>query len=546
MSFLPSVPMLILCILCPPVVGGTDASEQNRPSGQPPNIIYVMADDMGLGDVKCFGKEKSLAQTPHIDRLAREGMMLTDAHAPVAHCIPTRVAVMTGRYHFRFSRPHRSGPWGFIYPQFNRGHATLATMLKAAGYHTAYIGKWHLGLDMPTTDGRDQGPGNVDYSRPFSHGPNDHGFDESFILPGSLDMYPYEFARNQKWLGKVNAQKGWSAFNRVGPAEQDFEDYKVLDAFCRESEKYIASRAGPKSPFFLYLALTAPHTPTSPSPKFRGRSRLGLYRDFLMETDHCLGRIVQSLEKHGLEGNTLVVFTSDHGAASYAGNLARATVGQYREMQKMGHFSSGIYRGYKFSAYEGGTRIPLVVKFPGRIGAGSVCDRLVGLNDMMATFAEVAGAHMDRKQATDSFSFASLFSRPTAPSARDFMICRSTNAFTVRQGDWKLLLCPGAGCHGKWGNSPARATAWKQAVAELGHRPLANEIRRPEFCQLFNLREDPAESNDLSTRHPERILEMGRLLDRVIANGRSTPGPPLKNDRRLDPLQDVPRFVLPR
>ena len=231
-------------------------------------------------------------------------------------------------------------------------------MFKSGGYHCAYIGKWHLGLEMKTVDGKNQGPGNVDYSKPFGQGPIDRGFDESFILPGSLDMYPYVFARNQMWVGNVGSKKGWSAFNRVGPAADDFEDFKVLDQFSTQAEHYIERRSRSRDPFFLYFSLTSPHTPTSPSPKFRGRSQLGLYGDFIMETDDCVGRILQALKNHGFDQNTVVVFTSDHGAASYAGNIAKATVSQHKMMQKLGHFSSGNYRGFKFSAYEGGTRIP--------------------------------------------------------------------------------------------------------------------------------------------------------------------------------------------
>lgn len=524
------------------------AAAENETSRTRPNIVYIMADDMGLGDVKCFGKDKSKAETPNIDLLSREGMMFTDAHAPVAHCIPTRIAIMTGRYAFRFNPPNPSGPWGFLNPRFAKSQHTIGTMLQSAGYHTGYIGKWHLGVTMQTTDGKNQGPKNVDYTKPLTQGPNDHGFDESFILPGSLDMFPYVFAKNHDWVGPVNSQKGWSAFNRIGPAADDFEDYKVLDTFSNEAESFLADRAkatidGNPEPFFLYFALTAPHTPTSPSPKFRGKSKLGLYGDFLMETDDCVGRILKALDRHQLAENTLVVFTSDHGAAAYAGNIAKATARQFEQMQALGHFSSGIYRSFKFSAYEGGTRIPLIVRWPKKIKPGSECPSVVGLHDMMATFADVADVKLDDRHAPDSFSFFDSLSNSAAKTKRDSLICRSTNHFTIRKGDWKLLLCPGAGCGGNYGNAPRRNDAWKSAVKQFGRSPKRSEIRQAPFCQLFNLKDDPTESKNLAAENQTKVNELAAILDAAISNGRTTLGAKLKNDRIFNPSNDVPGFV---
>ncbi len=263
-----------------------------------PNIVYVMADDLGIGDIACYGGDRCQTSTPAFDSLARDGMMFTDAHSVASVCVPSRIAIMTGRYAWRFAKPSRSGPWGFLNPQLPAGAFTLGTMLKRAGYRTGYVGKWHLGTLMHTNDGGNQGVDNVDYERPLKVGPNDFGFDYSFILPGSLDMYPYVFVRNGHFQGEVTAQKGWSAFNRVGPAAKHFEDYKVLDAFATEAEAFLdrnAELARNGKPFFLYVALTSPHTPTSPSPAFEGTSKLGLYGDFVEETDATLGRVLAAL-----------------------------------------------------------------------------------------------------------------------------------------------------------------------------------------------------------------------------------------------------------
>ena len=189
-----------------------------------PNIVFILADDLGYGDVHCFGGNRCQIDTPHFDRLAAEGMRFSNAHANASVCVPTRVAIMTGRYPWRLPTAEPCGPWGFLGPRYTKQHYTLAKMLKVGGYQTGYVGKWHLGTKMQTVDDNVQGPTNVDYSKPLLTGPREQGFDYSFILPGSLDMYPYVFARDGRWVGKVNRRKGWSAFNRVGPAEKDFEE----------------------------------------------------------------------------------------------------------------------------------------------------------------------------------------------------------------------------------------------------------------------------------------------------------------------------------
>ncbi|NND98919.1 MAG: sulfatase-like hydrolase/transferase, partial [Pirellulaceae bacterium] len=231
------------------------ANESTRP-----NIVFILADDLGYGDVKCFGGEKCQVDTPHFDSLAADGMRFTDAHANASVCVPTRVAIMTGRYPWRFESVPRGGPWGYLGPRFSTEQHTLGNMLKQAGYRTGYVGKWHLGTQMVTTDGKTQDVNNVDYTKPLTIGPADFGFEQSFILPGSLDMFPYAFVRNNHWVGKVQSQRGWSAFNRVGPAADYFQDTKVLDTFSSEAERFIAEStadANADKPFFLYFALTS-------------------------------------------------------------------------------------------------------------------------------------------------------------------------------------------------------------------------------------------------------------------------------------------------
>jgi arylsulfatase A-like enzyme len=513
-----------------------------------PNIVFIMADDLGIGDVECYGRNRCQIDTPHLDSLARDGMRFTDAHTVASVCVPARIAIMTGRYPWRFQPPRPDGPWGFLNPRLTAGSFTLGNMLQQVGYRTGYVGKWHLGTLMQTTDGKNQGPKNVDYTRPLKIGPADYGFDDSFILPGSLDMYPYAFVRNGKFVGEVTAQKGWSAFNRVGPAAEDFEDINVLDTFSTEAERFIGEHAAsPKSdqPFFLYFALTSPHTPTSPSPEFEGKSKLGLYGDFVMETDHCVGRVLAALKKHGLEENTLVIASSDHGAGPYAGNIRKATPGQLRELEKQGHYSSGIYRGYKFSVYEGGLRVPMLARWPAVVKPGSECDRLVGLIDIVSTCADLCTKELPDDAAVDSISFLSLLKDPQAAPPRSDFVMQSTRAFAVRSGRWKLAMCPGSGCPGTLGNTPRQEEAWKAALADFGRSPRDHqELKQAPFVQLFDLNEDPSEASNLASRHPETVQKLLSILDRHIDRGRSTPGMQQQNDKpRIDYFSGVPKFV---
>ncbi len=356
-------------------------------------------------------------------------------------------------------------------------------------------------------------------------------------------MYPYAFARNNVWQGEVTAQKGWSAFNRVGPAEKDFEDHEVIETFYREAEDFIGKQTA-KQPFFLFLALTAPHTPTSPGKAWRGKSKLGMYGDFVMEVDSAVARVRAALKKQKLSDDTLILFASDHGAAAYAGNILKATPRQMKALEKVGHYCSGPYRGYKFSVYEGGLRVPLIAHWQGRIQPDGTSDALVGLCDLMATFAELSGAKLTPQQAPDSISFAPLLKNPKRAGVRKNLIMQSVGPFVVREGDWKLCLCPGSGSHLHFGNLPRRDDAWRAALKQFGKTPASQDLDKAPFVQLFNLVKDPHEDHNLAEKEPERVARMVRLLREQITAGRSTPGPPLTNHRAgININQRVPDFV---
>lgn len=489
---------------------------------------------LGYGDVKCFGGDRSKIDTPHYDRLAAEGIRFTDAHSAAAVCVPSRIAIMTGRFAWRITPVAAGGPMGFIGARFSPDQFTLGRMLNTAGFRCGYIGKWHLGTLMQTTDGKPQGLQNVDFTKPLLHGPKQFGFDYSFILPGSLDMCPYAFVRNGEFVGKVTEILGCTAFPaREGPAAQGFEDWRVLDTLTTEVETFVvrhATEAKAGKPFFLYLALTAPHTPLSPKPAFQGKSSIGVYGDFVMETDNCVGRVMKALQAHGLAENTLVIATSDHGAASYVGRNRKAAPGQVHEMEREGHHPNGIHRGYKFTVYEGGTRVPFIVRWPGVVKAGAQCDRLVGLVDLMRTLADVSGCELRADQAPDSISFLPLLKNADAPPTRASLILQATTPFCVRQGSWKLALSAGSGDRSGLDTPPGEKEAWAAALKQLGHEPSPAELRRAPFVQLFDLSADPAETRSLAASRPEKVEELIALLEKSIADGRSTPGPKLENE----------------
>ncbi len=395
---------------------------------------------------------------------------------------------------------------------------------------------------MTTHDGKVQGPKNTDFTEPLRIGPNDYGFDDCFILPGSLDMFPYAFIRGRQWQGSITAQKGWSAFNRIGPAAENFVDTDVLPTFCREAGSFIQTHCDSPNPFFLFVALTAPHTPTSPEAAFEGKSRIGIYGDFVMNTDACIGRIREHLRDAGVDKKTVIMVSSDHGPGHYSGRRRVATANQMQEMEEDGHYSTGPYRGYKFSAFEGGLRVPFVAVWPGVVSPGRSSDSLIGLNDLMATWADIAGIELAPQHAPDSISFLAVLNQQAAKS-RDTLVIRGTRADAFRNGDWKLILGPGSGSSRPFYSEPKSEDAWTSAIEEFG-RKLANhkELEHPAFVQLFNLRADPGETVDLSASNPQRVNKMLAAYKTIISNGRSTIGPKLRNDRDIRPIRP-PAFV---
>jgi arylsulfatase A len=483
-----------------------------------PNIVYIIADDMGYGDVSCLNPDSKIS-TPNMDRLASEGMIFTDAHSGSAVCTPTRYGILTGRYCWR-SRLESGVLWGYSRALIPRSRMTVASLLKQHGYSTACIGKWHLGWDWATKDGHvfsdrsDETGESVDYGQPIAAGPIELGFDCFFGIPASLDMLPYVYVENDRVLESptetIAGMEG-RRFYRGGPAAPGFKHEEVLPKCTTRAVQFIENHANTCSgaPFFLYFPLSAPHTPILPTQDFKGRSGIGPYGDFVVQCDWTIGQIMQALDRHGMRENTLFIVTSDNGCSPMA---------DFADLAQKGHQPSYHFRGYKADIFEGGHRIPFIVRWPGKVQPGSVCDDTICLTDLLATVAAILDFDLPENAGEDSVSILpDLFGKATGP-VREATVHHSINgSFSIRQGNWKLELCPGSG---GW-SYPQPAEA--------------ENLDLPRF-QLYDLSEDIGERNNVIDRYPEIVEQLTELLIKYVNDGRSTPGLPQKNDRQVSIL----------
>lgn len=479
-----------------------------------PNIVVILCDDLGYGDVKANNPAGKIA-TPHMDRIAREGVRFTDAHTPSSVCTPTRYGLLTGRYNWRTKL--QSGVLGGLSPRLiEPGRETLASLLKAQGYHTTAVGKWHLGMDWVKLPGKTvaelsietpEQVRNVDYTQPITNGPTSVGFDRYFGISASLDMVPYAFIENDRVTVQPTLDRTWPLHPgyepncRVGPAAPGFEVEHVLPEFTRQAVNTITERARTGQPFFLYLPLASPHTPIAPNKEWIGKSGINLYADFVMETDAAVGQILAALDRAGVADNTLIVFTSDNGCSPSA---------KIEVLAEKGHAVSGPLRGHKADVFDGGHRVPFLVRWPARVKP-AVSDQLVCLTDVFATCAEIVGARLPATAGEDSFSFLPTLTA-TGKSARDAIVHHSiSGAFAIRQGPWKLALCPGSG---GW-SAPRDPAARLQGLPDT---------------QLYRIADgDIAEEKNVAAQNPEVVARLTRLLEKSVADGRTTPGAPQKN-----------------
>ena len=458
-----------------------------------PNIIFIMADDMGYGDIQAYNSDSKI-DTPNLNQLAKQGMRFTDAHAPAGLCVQTRYGLLTGQYPFRTTLKERTDPC------IKEEQLTLPGMLKKAGYDTAMLGKWHLGF----VGGKDK----ADYSQGLHGGPKDRGFDYFFGIPASLDIPPYYWIQNRKPLLAPtetigdNFSDGWTriqgAFWRKGRVAPGFVHAEVLPTISRRANFFLDTRAQlpPKTrkPFFLYLPLPAPHTPWLPGKRFTGKSNASMYGDFVMMVDDMVGQIMKRLEQYGMADDTLLVFTSDNGPVWYPADTER-----------LGHSSTGSLRGMKADSYEGGHRVPFIVRWPSQTPASTVNEHLICHTDMLATLAVLTGQEVPIGQAQDSINQSPLLFMPKLeePPRNTLITSNNPKYFGVRMGQWKMITGLGSG-------------GFTQP------RDLKPSEGGPTG-QLFNLSEDLSETNNLWQKHPEIVKQLESILRQSKEAGKPQP-----------------------
>ena len=480
-----------------------------------PNIVVIYADDLGYGDVSCYNADRGGIPTPRIDQFAAEGMRFTDGHSSSGVCSPSRYTLLTGRYHWRTRLQRGIVPlWGA--PLIAPDRLTIGGLARRHGYRTACVGKWHLGWDWPIRQqdrplfrGPKKGAAATQehreawrrtFSQPIGGGPTTRGFDEYFgtDVPNHP---PFCFIENDRSVGVPSeflppAKLVKNQASVQGPALAGWTLEPILPELGRRAAAFIEREANTRAPFLLYLPLTSPHTPLSVNEEWKGKSGINLYADFVMETDAVVGVVIDALEASGVADSTLVLFTSDNGCAPYIG---------VKDMEAKGHFASGPLRGYKSDTWEGGHRVPFIARWPGRVEAGGVCDQLVHQADLIATLADILGHELPADAGEDSFSLLPLLEGGDTPVRRHAVSCSMKGLPSVRDGHWKYIPGPGSG-----GWTPS------DEAAPNG--------------QLYNLRDDLGERRNLAESDPGRVASMKALLERIIVDGRSTPGAKQRND----------------
>jgi len=504
-----SLPLLIAAH-CLAVVGAwlqpASAADADVSPSSRPNIVCIFADDLGSGDLSCLNP-KSAWQTPRLDRLAREGLIGTDAHSTSSVCTPSRYALLTGRYSWR-GRLKKGVLDGYEPPLIEPDRLTVPELLRQHGYATAAFGKWHLGVGWERSGPQLE---DVDFAKPFLGGPLAHGFDRFLGIAASLDMPPYVWLSQDRAVsvptGRVQASPAPRLW-RAGPISDDFSMEKVQTRLVDEAAAYVEERAQHRDgqPFFLYLPLAAPHTPLLPTPAFAGSTQTTSYGDFVAQVDADIGRLLDALDRAGLANNTLVIFTADNGFAPAAG---------LKDLTRLHHDPSGGRRGYKSDLFEGGHRVPFIVRWPGHVQPGTRSDALVCQADLLATCADLVGATLPDDAGEDSVSLLPLLGpEPPAAPPRESMIHHSGEGrFAIRQGRWKLLAWPGSG---GWSSPTPHPTQWLDV-------PAADLSQLPPY-QLYDLEADPAERTNLAAEHPDVVARLGGLLRSQVEAGRSTPG----------------------
>ena len=460
---------------------------------------------MGVADVS-HGDPKAKIQTPFIDQLASKGMTFSDGHSSSGICTPSRFALLTGQHHWR--RFHNIvGAFGGTV--FKAGEFTIARMFKEKGYNTGCFGKWHLGWNFdairkPGFPKKDVKASSYDWTKRFPDGPIDQGFDYYFG-DGTINFPPYCWIENDRFITvptlpviKSEPLAGAGTF-RPGPMAKTWNPYDILPTITQKTVEWIEKQTADK-PFFVYLAFNSPHYPIVPNKQYHGKSKAGFYGDFVIETDVMVGEILKVLEKKGFDKNTIVIFTADNGAETHA----------FERLEKFDQWSSGKFRGLKRDIYEGGHRVPFIVKWPAQIKADSKSDEVVSQVDFAATFAEIIGYKLNDDVAIDSYNLLPVLTGKDYKSPLRVATVQNTykGSYTIRQGDWVLLDAKGA--------------SKKESEAYLKYFNL-KAFPKNSPGLLFNLKEDPRQSQNLYNKHPEKVKAMRTLLKRYLSGERCAP-----------------------
>ena len=472
-----------------------------------PNILILYADDIGYGDLGCFNPQSKIP-TPQLDRLASQGTRFTNAHSSSGICTPSRYALLTGRHHWRDFHGIVNS---FGKSVFKPGRLTLPEMLRAEGYATAAIGKWHLGWDWdairkPGSRKRGISHNDFDWSKPIPDGPLAHGFDHYFG-DTVINFPPYCWIEDDRVLkapdtmmdtGKWKRIKEGSWECRPGPMVTGWDPYQNIPETTRRGVAYIHARKNSGKPFFLYFAYPSPHAPIIPNDEFDGKSKAGPYGDFVYETDHSIGQLLKALEESGQADNTVVIFSADNGPEKYA----------YARDERFGHWSSHPLRGLKRDIYEGGHRVPTIIKWPGLAKAGAVNDALVSQIDIMATLAAALGHQLPDDAAEDSHNLLPLL-KGEVESVRDSHIHNTKeNHYAIRQGDWLLIDAP-------TGYVSGANAGWEQ---RHHYKPDTGAA-----VELYHLKIDIAQKHNVAAEHPERVAGLQALLKKIREQGYSAP-----------------------
>lgn len=506
---------LLIILSC----GNKQTSRYGQTFRENPNIVLILADDMGYGDIQKYNPASRIP-TPNLNSLAEDGMRFEDAHTNSAVCTPSRYGILTGRYAWRtrlkrgvLKEPNNNKP--LIQPD----RLTLAGLLNKFNYHTACIGKWHLGVEWEKNE-----KGESDYNQPFVFGPNDVGFDYFFGINAALDMTPYGFYKNNQPvqpLNDVQLANTFPKFIREGPKAKNFNHSEVLDRLTEEAVQYIEAQGGRSKPFFLYFALTSPHKPVWPAKRFQGSTTMGPYADFIVQTDWTVGQILNTLKENELQDNTLVIFTSDNGSfmfrvnpdknypfgkdipskSFYARKVGSGLQDHSEDATVHGYFpyvhrANYRWRGTKADIWEGGHRVPFIVRWPGLIEAGTKSHQTICITDVMATLADITGYSLSENEGEDSFSFLPKLLNEEPEAFRAPVILHSGNGmFAIREDKWKMVFGNGSG-----GREVPIGKNWEKPYS------------------LFNLEIDPLETTNLINEYPDIAKRLNEKMDKIRDN----------------------------